>query len=136
MKSLTLALCALWLGTASPFASADAGETPPVYSGWYFGSAQPDGKCQVGVPNGLNGPISIQWTDSRGRTDGCIFLAKKLEETPETAKASGTNGHYRCKVRLNFDQTGRLESADFAYGGLFNFGYNVSCTDLKELNEF
>jgi hypothetical protein len=136
MKFLSLGLCALWITSACSLARANEEETPPAYSGWYFGSAQPNGRCQVGVPNGLKGPISIQWTDSRGRTDGCIFTATQIEETRDSAKASGTNGRYRCKIRLNFDNTGKIESADFAYGGLFNFGYNIACAELKELGEF
>ena len=117
-------------------ARAEVDAPPPAYSGWYWGTANDKEQCQIGLPNGLRGPISIQRTDSRGRTDGCIFFAKKLSETPETAKASGTDGRYHCKVRLNFDAAGRLLSADFSYGGVFNFGYDVSCTGLKELDDF
>jgi hypothetical protein len=131
-----LAVFTLGLGLLSTSARAETDNTPPAYSGWYWGTANQTEQCQVGLPNGLRGPISIQWTDSHGRTDGCIFIASKLSETPEVAKASGTDGHQRCKIRLHFDGSGELLSADFSYGGIFNFGYDVSCTALKELREF
>lgn len=115
-----------------------AAEAPPApaYSGWYWGVTEENEECQVGLPQGLRGPISLQWTDPQGRTDGCIFIAKKLSETPELAKASGTDGRYHCKIRLHLNPDGSIESADLAFGGILNFGYNAKCSALKELREF
>jgi len=63
-------------------------------------------------------------------------MAKKISESPEVAQASGTDGRHHCKIRLNLKPDGSIESADLAFGGLFNFGYNAQCKDLKELREF
>ena len=122
---------------ALPLLGLAADEDPtPSYSGYYWGITEQNEECQVGLPKGLRGAITLQWTDSRGRTDGCIFMAKKISESPGVAKASGTNGRDHCKIRLNLRPDGSIESADLAFGGIFNFGYNAKCTDLKELNEF
>jgi hypothetical protein len=122
---------------ALPHLGHAADEAPiPSYSGYYWGVTERNEECQVGLPEGLRGAISLQWTDQKGRTDGCIFMAQKISERPEVAKASGTNGRYHCKIRLNLRRDGSIESADLAFGGIFNFGYNAKCRDLKELHEF